>query len=272
MPAMHRSQNGGHPQILTTARAGDFAHPGPRAGLHNHNQPGAPSNHEFAPSNNGAGGGPMLAAGTNSPMSRARVPTDKPQTSAHRASATRVSAISLSTSRHRKAKRRVSRPSTGRPGKNPKVITRRPIVNRNRNAITKRGPHRGRVKKRSARVKRGRLRLWPSRTLRRRTWRAVRRAPGLLQLLLAVAVLAALALVINGVHQVLRKPTELFFPVSGALNKLPEETWSRYAPIFRNYSTEVTTAPFLAALAQVEASGNPGGAHVLALGLATAFF
>jgi hypothetical protein len=35
MPALHRNQNGGHPQILTTARAGDFAHPGP-AGLHNH--------------------------------------------------------------------------------------------------------------------------------------------------------------------------------------------------------------------------------------------
>jgi hypothetical protein len=37
MPAMHVSQNGGHPQILTTQRAGDFAHPGP--GLRNHQQP-----------------------------------------------------------------------------------------------------------------------------------------------------------------------------------------------------------------------------------------
>jgi hypothetical protein len=101
------------------------------------------------------------------------------------------------------------------------------------------------------------LRLWPSRTLRRRTWRALRRAPRSLQLLIALGLIAALALIVNGVHQVLRKPTELFFPVSGALNKMPAETWSRYAPIFRHYSTDVTTAPFLAALAQVEASGNP---------------
>jgi WXXGXW repeat (2 copies) len=39
MPAMHARQNGGRPQILTTARAGDFTHPGPAgAGLHNHAQ------------------------------------------------------------------------------------------------------------------------------------------------------------------------------------------------------------------------------------------
>jgi hypothetical protein len=38
MPAMHAHENGGRPQILTTARAGDFAHTGPGAGLHNHEQ------------------------------------------------------------------------------------------------------------------------------------------------------------------------------------------------------------------------------------------
>ena len=70
-------------------------------------------------------------------------------------------------------------------------------------------------------------------------------------------VLVTLALAVNGIYQVLRKPTELFFPVSGALNKFPEETWSRYAPLFKKHATAVTTAPFLAALAQVEASGNP---------------
>jgi hypothetical protein len=99
--------------------------------------------------------------------------------------------------------------------------------------------------------------LWPGPRLRKRTWRAVRRAPGLLQGLIALVVLAVTALAVNGVYQVLRKPTELFFPVSNALNKVPEETWRRYAPIFREHATEVTTAPFLAALAQVEASGNP---------------
>jgi hypothetical protein len=99
--------------------------------------------------------------------------------------------------------------------------------------------------------------LWPSARLRQRTWRAVRRAPGLVQLLIALLVLAGAALAVNGIYQVLRKPTELFFPVSGALNKLPAQTWSRYAPIFKEHATAVTTAPFLAALAQVEAAGNP---------------
>jgi hypothetical protein len=120
-------------------------------------------------------------------------------------------------------------------------------------------PRTGTARKRKARMPRAtlRLRLWPSARLRKQTWRAVRRAPGLLQLLIALIVLAAVALVTNGAYQILRKPTELFFPVSGSLNKLPDETWSRYAPIFRKYETAVTTAPYLAALAQVEASGNP---------------
>ncbi len=116
-----------------------------------------------------------------------------------------------------------------------------------------------RVRKRRARTPRARLRLWlwPGAPLRRRIWRAARRAPGWAQLLVALAVLATVALGVNGIYQVLRKPTELFFPVSGALNKLPAETWSRYAPIFKEHATAVTTAPFLAALAQVEAAGNP---------------
>ena len=67
-----------------------------------------------------------------------------------------------------------------------------------------------------------RLWLWPSARLRKRTWRIVRSAPGWLQLLIALAVLAAFALAVNGVYQVVRKPTELFFPVSGALNKIPD--------------------------------------------------
>ena len=38
LPAMHVSQNGGRPQILTTQRPADFASPGP--GIHNHEQSG----------------------------------------------------------------------------------------------------------------------------------------------------------------------------------------------------------------------------------------
>ena len=61
----------------------------------------------------------------------------------------------------------------------------------------------------------------------------------------------------NWIYQVARKPTELYFPVSGALAKTPSETWRGYAPIFRAHSTAVITPEFLAALAQVEGSGNP---------------
>jgi hypothetical protein len=49
----------------------------------------------------------------------------------------------------------------------------------------------------------------------------------------------------------------MFFPVSGALNKMPAETWRDYAPLFREYSTSAVTPELLAALAQVEAAGNP---------------
>jgi hypothetical protein len=74
-----------------------------------------------------------------------------------------------------------------------------------------------------------------------------------------VGTLAAVALwfAANGLVQVVRKPTELFFPVSGVLHKTPTETWRSYAPIFRAHATGVITPEFLAALAQIEATGNP---------------
>ena len=61
----------------------------------------------------------------------------------------------------------------------------------------------------------------------------------------------------NWGYQVIRKPAELFFPVSGALSKTPPETWRQYEPIFREHSTAVMTPGLLAALAQVEGAGNP---------------
>ena len=71
-------------------------------------------------------------------------------------------------------------------------------------------------------------------------------------------VLAAIALVaLNFLYQVIRKPTELFFPVSGVLYKSPPQTWHAYRELFRRYSTAHVSAELLAALAQVEASGNP---------------
>ena len=62
---------------------------------------------------------------------------------------------------------------------------------------------------------------------------------------------------VNWVYQVARKPSELFFPVSRALNKAPAETWRQYGSLFRAHSTAVVTPGLLAALAQAEGAGNP---------------
>src|SRR5215831_1085492 len=92
---------------------------------------------------------------------------------------------------------------------------------------------------------------------RRRALRAFRAVPLAVQLFVGVIAVVVLWYAANWVVQVARKPTELFFPVSGALNKTPAETWRQYGPVFREHSTSVMTPEFLAALAQVEGSGNP---------------
>jgi hypothetical protein len=78
-----------------------------------------------------------------------------------------------------------------------------------------------------------------------------------MRVLVILAIAVSLALTINWLYQVIRKPSELFFPVSGTLYKTPGETWRQYAPIFQKYATNVMTPDLLAALAQVEGSGNP---------------
>jgi hypothetical protein len=76
------------------------------------------------------------------------------------------------------------------------------------------------------------------------------------RLILLGAVLAALPL-LNWAYHAVRKPAEVFFPVSGALAKTPAETWREYGRLFRSHSTAVITPELLAALAQVEGAGNP---------------
>ena len=85
----------------------------------------------------------------------------------------------------------------------------------------------------------------------------MRAAPPPVRVIALVVVLVAAWAVANGLYQAIRKPTELFFPVSGALDKSPEETWRSYGPLFIEHSTAVMTPALLAALAQVEGSGNP---------------
>ena len=87
--------------------------------------------------------------------------------------------------------------------------------------------------------------------------RAFRGAPPGLQLFLGAGLLIAVWFALNGVYQVVRKPTELFFPVSGVLYRTPSETWEAYAAAFERHSTPIMSPELLAALAQVEGSGNP---------------
>jgi len=77
------------------------------------------------------------------------------------------------------------------------------------------------------------------------------------RVLASVAFLLAILALANTVYQVIRKPTELFFLVGHALDKEPAETWRQYGPLFRASSTTTITPELLAALAQVESSGNP---------------
>jgi hypothetical protein len=71
----------------------------------------------------------------------------------------------------------------------------------------------------------------------------------------ALAIGAFFAL--NWIYQVIRKPGEIFAPVSDSFLKSPESTWRSYGPLFEQYSTNIISPEFLAALAQVEGSGNP---------------
>jgi len=111
------------------------------------------------------------------------------------------------------------------------------------------------VRKRKRSV--GLRKLWPNARTRRRWLRAFKRLSRSTQLIAGIAVVLTLWLTLNWIYQVVRKPSELFFPVSGALYKTPPETWEEYGTIFRKHSTSVITPDLLAALAQVEGSGSP---------------
>jgi hypothetical protein len=93
--------------------------------------------------------------------------------------------------------------------------------------------------------------------VRRRALKALLAAPLAVRFAIGTVGVVGLLFAANWLVQVVRKPTELFFPVSGTLNKMPSETWRTYEPLFRAHSTVTMTPDFLAALAQVEGAGNP---------------
>jgi hypothetical protein len=100
-----------------------------------------------------------------------------------------------------------------------------------------------------------RLRRWR----RRGRWARLKLAkvPRVVQIAGGAAVVLTALMLTNLIYQVIRKPTELFFFVGHKLDKEPAETWRQYSPLFRTYSTNAITPELLAALAQVESSGNP---------------
>jgi hypothetical protein len=98
----------------------------------------------------------------------------------------------------------------------------------------------------------------PARTqLILRARRNLARLPRGVRIAIAIAILLPLLGLTNLVYHVIRKPTELFFFVGHRLDKEPAETWRQYGALFRTYSTSSITPELLAALAQVESSGNP---------------
>ena len=115
----------------------------------------------------------------------------------------------------------------------------------------KRAPHKRR--KRSNRVALAR-KLW---RWRRELWRTLKRAPRPMQLAIAAAAMLFVWSGVNLVYQVVRKPTELLYPMNGALAKPPGETWRQYGSLFREYSTATIAPELLAALAQSESAGDP---------------
>jgi len=100
-----------------------------------------------------------------------------------------------------------------------------------------------------------RLRSW--RRGARWARRKLAREPHAVRLAIFLAILLPVLALANLVYQVIRKPTELFAIVGHALDKEPAETWRQYGPLFRTYSTGTIAPELLAALAQIESSGNP---------------
>ncbi|MGY8705279.1 transglycosylase SLT domain-containing protein [Bradyrhizobium sp. 18BD] len=83
------------------------------------------------------------------------------------------------------------------------------------------------------------------------------RAPRMVRIAAGTAILLAALALLDIAYHVIRKPTELFVFVGNALDKEPAENWRQYGTLFRTYSTATITPELLAALAQIESSGNP---------------
>jgi hypothetical protein len=91
----------------------------------------------------------------------------------------------------------------------------------------------------------------------RHAFRTLAAAPPAIRVLAVAIAVLALWGAANWIVQAVRKPSEVFFPVGGALVKTPLETWRQYGSLFREHSTAAISPQLLAALAQIEGAGNP---------------
>jgi transglycosylase-like protein with SLT domain len=110
---------------------------------------------------------------------------------------------------------------------------------------------------RSTRIRGRRARRSAAWRLGRRAYLAMRVAPRAARIIVGTVLLVIVWATVNWVVQVVRKPTEVFVAVSGSRAKVPAQTWQQYGSLFDEHSTPVITPELLAALAQVESSGNP---------------
>jgi hypothetical protein len=95
------------------------------------------------------------------------------------------------------------------------------------------------------------------RRVSRWTRRKLARAPRTVRIVVVAAIILAAFSLANLVYHVIHKPTELFFFAGHRYDKEPAETWRQYGALFRTYSTGTIPPELLAALAQVESTGNP---------------
>jgi hypothetical protein len=86
---------------------------------------------------------------------------------------------------------------------------------------------------------------------------ALAASPPVFQLLIGAALIVLMGSTANWAYHTINKPSELFFPFDNTLDKSPLETWREYGALFRKHSTAVITPELLAALAQIEGTGNP---------------
>lgn len=90
-----------------------------------------------------------------------------------------------------------------------------------------------------------------------RWWHLLNRVPAPILTVLVLLFIAGGVVVAHLAHWSLRKPAVLLTPFSGSLTKTPTQTWAAYGTLFQRHATARVPAELLAALAQMESSGDP---------------